>query len=167
MIVDYTEIFYDTLEHLHSIHPWALEILAFPFNHPNIDIEKCRDDIEKFERTGGGRIHIMQAIEINGPNTHPIFRYLKKLFDMVEMDSNFSHYFFISPDGNFFELHYGASYNTLKIFVDHHVKTDLGEKRKMTREEEYKRYRDEELRHAVERRSRTGSRELWMDYFFG
>jgi glutathione peroxidase-family protein len=160
MSADYTEIFYDTLEHLHSIHPWALEILAFPFDHPDIDIEKCRGAIEKFEKTGGGRIHIMQAVEINGPNTHPIFRYLKKLFDMDAMDSNFSHYFFISPDGNFFELHYGASYNTLKIFVDHHVKTDLGDVHKMTRDEEYKRYRDEELRHSVERRSRTDSREF-------
>jgi hypothetical protein len=102
----------------------------------------------------------MQAVEINGPNTHPIFRYLKKLFDMDAMDSNFSHYFFISPDGNFFELHYGASYNTLKIFVDHHVKTDLGDVQKITRDEEYKRYRDEELRHSVERRSATASREF-------
>ncbi len=146
---------------MHSIHPWALEILAFPFEHPYINIEKCRDDIIKYEKTGGmGRIHIMQAVHINGPDTHPIFRYLKGLFDMDEMDPNFSHYFFISPDGNFFELHYGASYNTLKIFVDHHVRTDLGDKRKMTHDEEYKRYRDEELRKSVERRSRTGSVEL-------
>ena len=160
MSEDYTEIFYETLEHLHSIHPWALEILAFPFDHPDIDIEKCRGAIEKFEKTGGGRIHIMQAVEINGPNTHPIFRYLKKLFDMDAMDSNFSHYFFISPDGNFFELHYGASYNTLKIFVDHHVKTDLGDVQKMTSEEQYKRYRDEDLQRSVERRSRAASREF-------
>ena len=68
----------------------------------------------------------MKPIEINGPDTHPVFKYLKQLFDMEEMDPNFAHYFFVNPDGNLVELHYGASYNTLKSFIERHVKEDLG-----------------------------------------
>lgn len=124
--IEYTESFYEVLEHLHSINPWALEILAFPFNHPDIDLSTCREDIEMFEKKAGHKIHIMATIDINGPNTHPIYRYLKKLFDMNEMDPNFSHYFFVNPDGNYIELHYGVSYTSLKTFVDHHVKVELG-----------------------------------------
>lgn len=123
---EYTESFYDVLEHLHAINPWALEILAFPFNHPDIDISSCREDIETFEKKDGHKIHIMETIDINGPGTHPIYQYLKKQFGMEEMDPNFSHYFFVNPDGNYIELHYGVSYNSLKTFVDHHVKVELG-----------------------------------------
>jgi len=123
-VSEYTESFYEVLEHLHSINPWALEILAFPFNRPDIDLSSCREDIERFEKTDGHKIHIMETIDINGPDTHPIYRYLKKLFDMKEMDPNFSHYFFINPDGIYVELHYGISYNSLKTFVDHHVKVN-------------------------------------------
>jgi len=125
-VCQYTESFYDVLEHLHAINPWALEILAFPFNHPDIDISSCREDIETFEKKDGHKIHIMETIDINGPGTHPIYQYLKKQFGMEEMDPNFSHYFFVNPDGNYIELHYGVSYNSLKTFVDHHVKVELG-----------------------------------------
>eukprot|EP00571_Detonula_confervacea_P016949 CAMPEP_0172303938 /NCGR_PEP_ID=MMETSP1058-20130122/5423_1 /TAXON_ID=83371 /ORGANISM="Detonula confervacea, Strain CCMP 353" /LENGTH=246 /DNA_ID=CAMNT_0013014975 /DNA_START=139 /DNA_END=879 /DNA_ORIENTATION=+ len=130
-VCDYSEIFYESLEHLHSINPWALEILAFPFDHPDVDLDSCRDAIEATEKKGGRKIHIMEAVDINGPNTHPIFQYLKKLFDMEDLGANFSHYFFINPDGTHIELHYGASYKTLKQFVDHHVHQDLGGKKMM------------------------------------
>lgn len=106
-----------------------MEILAFPFNHPDIDIDSCRDELEKVEKKGGTKIHIMEAVEINGKDTHPIYKYMKKLFDMEEMDPNFSHYFFIDPDGTTIELHYGMSYNALKSFVDRHVKQDLGDRK--------------------------------------
>ena len=159
-VCDHSEIFYETLEHLHSIHPYALEILAFPFDHPNIDIDKCRAALETYEKQHNGKVHIMQAVEINGPNTHPVFRYLKTLFDMDEMDNNFAHYFFISPDSDFFELHYGASYSTLKRFVDYHVKNDLGENPKVDMKAEYDRFKDRELRQSVERRSRAGTIEF-------
>mmetsp|Transcript_9439 Transcript_9439/g.23064 ORF Transcript_9439/g.23064 Transcript_9439/m.23064 type:complete len:255 (+) Transcript_9439:119-883(+) len=126
-VCDYSDIFYGTLEHLHSINPYALEIIAFPFNHPDIDIESCRDAIKAAEKKAAQKIHVMEAIEINGPNTNPVYKYLKKLFDMEEMDPTFSHYIFINPDGKYFELHFGASYKELKEFVDYHVKQDLGE----------------------------------------
>ena len=100
---------------------------------------KCRAALETYEKQHNGKVHIMQAVEINGPNTHPVFRYLKTLFDMDDMDNNFAHYFFISPDSDFFELHYGASYSTLKQFVDYHVKNDLGENPKVDMKAEYDR----------------------------
>ena len=123
-VCDYSEVFWETLDHLHSINPWALELLAFPFNHPESDIKKCKNEIAQSEKSSRHKIHIMEGIEINGPNTHPLFQFMKELFDMEEMNPNFAHYFFINPDGNYVELHYGASYANLKAFVDHHVKSD-------------------------------------------
>lgn len=114
---------------MHSIYPYALEILAFPFDHPAISIDNCRDAIEAGEKKKGRKIHVMEGVDINGPKTHPIFKYLKKTFDMQEMDPNFSHFFFITPDGNKIELHRGATYNDLKRFVDQHVAGDYMEVR--------------------------------------
>lgn len=114
---------------MHSVNPYALEILAFPFNHPDIDITSCKEAIETAEKNGGHKIHIMEPVDINGPKTHPVFQFLKKNLDMKEMDPNFSHYFFINPDGNIIELHYGASYKALKEFVDIHVNHNLGDKK--------------------------------------
>ncbi|KAL7533013.1 hypothetical protein ACHAWF_004314 [Thalassiosira exigua] len=122
-VCDYSEVFYETLEHMHSVHPYALEILAFPFDHPDIDTSSCIDAIKAAENKKGYKIHIMEPVSINGPDTHPIYRYLKKLFGLDAMDPNFSHYFFIDPDGTLVEIHYGASYKTLKTFVDRHVKS--------------------------------------------
>ena len=65
-MTDYSEVFYGTLEHMHSVYPYALEILAFPFNHPNVTIDKCEDAIKSAEKSGGTKVHIMEAIDING-----------------------------------------------------------------------------------------------------
>ena len=71
---DRSEIFWETLEHLHTVHPWALEILAFPFDHPGSNsIEKCKEEVEAAEKKGGHKIHIMEPIDINGPNTNSVF----------------------------------------------------------------------------------------------
>lgn len=127
---DHSELFYNSLEHMHSINPYTVEILAFPFDHPNITTTSCIDDLRAIEKRKGRKIHVMKPVEINGPNTHPVFKYLKKLFDIEEMEPNYAHYFFINPDGDMVELHRGASYNALKTFIDMHVKEDLRVKKK-------------------------------------
>jgi len=117
-VCEASDIFYDSLEHMHSIHPYALEILAFPFEHPGINLDACRETILAEEKKEGRKIHVMETIQTNGPNTHPIFRFLKKTFDLNELDPNVSNYFFVNPDGTLIEHHHGASYKTLKLFVD-------------------------------------------------
>lgn len=124
-VCDSSEIFYETLEHMHSIHPYDLEIVAFPFDHPEIDYAACREAVESDEKKKGRKIHVTEAVKINGPDAHPVFRYLKLLFDVEELDANVAHYFFVSPDGNLIEHHHGASYRTLKEFVSLYSDTFL------------------------------------------
>ena len=122
-ICDYTEIFYNTLEHMKSIYPYALEILAFPFNNPDANIDNCMKQIVADEKAEH-KIRIMKPMD--GSDSHPVFDFLKKSFNNMEaLDSGFASYFFINPDGNVIEMHYGASYNALKRFIDYHVKEDL------------------------------------------
>lgn len=121
-LCDYTELFYNTLEHMHGIYPYALEILAFPFNSPNANIDACIRQIETDEKAEH-KIRIMKPMD--GPDSHPVFDFLKGAFNVKALDSGFATYFFINPDGNNIEMHYGTSYNALKRFVDYHVKEDL------------------------------------------
>lgn len=91
--------------------------LAFPVEHPAVDIESCRAETLASEKKGGRKIHVMAATEINGPEAHPVYRYLKQLFDIEELQPRVAHYFFVDPDMTIIEHHHGASYNTLKSFV--------------------------------------------------
>lgn len=125
-VCGFSATYYEALEHIHSIYPYALEVLSFPFDHPNIPaMDECKDEIVALEQKEDRKIHVMEPVEINGPNTHPIYKYLKSVFDMDEMDMNFAHYFFINPDGNVIEVNYGISYTVLKRFIDTHVHNDL------------------------------------------
>ena len=73
---------------MHSMHPFTLEILAFPFEHPNITIDSCKDELLALEKQPGRKIHVMEPVKINGPDTHPVFKYLKELFSMENMVRN-------------------------------------------------------------------------------
>ena len=79
------------------------------------------------EKLAGRKIHIMDAVNINGPQTHPVYNFLKKLFGLEDLDPSVAHYFFINPDVTVIEHHHGASYNTLKMFVKTHVEAALGD----------------------------------------
>lgn len=84
-------------------------------------MKDCKEAILSDEKKAGRKIHVMEAVKINGSDTHPIYKYLKKIFDMEEMDPNRAHYFFMNPDGTVIEHHYGASYEHLKQFVNMHL----------------------------------------------
>ena len=56
----------------------GLQMLAFPCNQ-FLNLEPgCNDDIEKFIREDmGAAFPIMEKVEVNGPNTHAVFKHLR------------------------------------------------------------------------------------------
>jgi glutathione peroxidase-family protein len=78
----------------------------FHFEHPGIDysLYDCKDfdAIYKNPRT---KLHSMEVTKINGPDTHPVLKYLKNVFKMEDFDGNFAPFFFVNPDGNKVEFH--------------------------------------------------------------
>lgn len=121
-------VFYQTLEHMHSIHPYALEIVAFPFTNKDFNTDECLLNILAKEVKGSQTIRIMERADINGPDTHPIFKYLKDMFDIDQLEEQYPSYFFVDPEGIPVEVHYGASYNTLKKFIDQYAEMDWVDK---------------------------------------
>lgn len=115
---------FETLEHIHALHPYEVEILVFPFTNKDEDTSTCQMEILKREIIGSKKIRIMHRVDINGPETDPIFKYLKKLFKLDPILEEYPTYFFVDPDGVPIEVHYGAGYDTLKKFIDKYSKME-------------------------------------------
>jgi glutathione peroxidase-family protein len=101
-----TESTYRSLEALHDVWPYGLEIVIFPFEHPSLDYSK--NDCQNFNSvhtTPRTKVHSMEMSKINGPETHEVLKYLKTVFHIDEFDGNFAPFFFINPDGNKIEFH--------------------------------------------------------------
>jgi glutathione peroxidase len=56
----------------------GLEILAFPCNQFMAQEPKCEEDIKKFARGSFEvKFRLFSKIDVNGPNTHEVFKYLR------------------------------------------------------------------------------------------
>ena len=119
---------YRSIEALQDIWPYGLEIVIFHFEHPAIDYSQrdCEDFklVHKAPRT---KLHIMELVNINGPETHPVLKYLKNVFNIDDFDGNFAPFFFVNPDGNKIEFHRGASFDSLKEYVRRNLKREYDE----------------------------------------
>merc|ERR1711862_777782 len=97
-------------EHLHSVWPFVLEVLVFPFRHPRVDYEKadCLKGMTAIKKKGR-KIHLMDEVKVNGEETHPIHQFLKKPFKIDELETDVATYFFVNPDGEWVVAHHGAN----------------------------------------------------------
>jgi len=103
---------YDELEHLHSTYPYTLEIVVFPFDHPGYPVDSCIDEVRAHETKAGRKIHVMEPAELNGANVHPVYGYLRNLFDITDFPMNHAYHFMVHPDGNSIGLDF--NFNFLK-----------------------------------------------------
>ncbi|MBX7144903.1 MAG: glutathione peroxidase [Oligoflexia bacterium] len=81
----------------------GLEIVAFPCNQFGAQEPGTAAEIKSFCDTSFGvTFPIMQKVDVNGPNTHPVFAYLKSncpgLLGTESIKWNFTK-FLVAPDG--------------------------------------------------------------------
>lgn len=57
--------------------PLGLKILAFPCNQFMKQEPKSEKEIKEFASQYGVKFQLFKKIEINGPNTHDVYKYLK------------------------------------------------------------------------------------------
>jgi len=126
-IKDNVEQAYHIFESLQRVWPYTVEILLFTFEHPEMDysiIDDCQAFRESFHKPGRS-IHVMEEVDINGPKTHPVYKYLKGLFNLTDLETNFSTYFLITPNGDSIEMYRGSSEEQLKLAIRTHLDRDL------------------------------------------
>ena len=87
-----TERNYEELNVLHNkYHEQGLEIVAFPCNQFLHQEPGTNEEIEDFARNKKkAEFMLMSKINVNGPETHPVYRWLKFSSDKETIDWNFA-----------------------------------------------------------------------------
>ncbi|KAL7543728.1 hypothetical protein ACHAXR_013250 [Thalassiosira sp. AJA248-18] len=114
--IGYTESHYRGLVELYNQFkesPVGFNILAFPcnqfgeqdsiFSHPHCFIcyyrpEKC-PAIKRFAKAKGVEFTMMNKIDVNGIDAHPVYHYLKKVAGPPRITWNFATYYIVTPEG--------------------------------------------------------------------
>ena len=99
-----------SVEHLKSVYPYTLEILVFPFEHPakdynGLDCSHFEEEIKK----EGRHIQVMDFVQLNGPDSHPLFNLFRDAMDTTDFNLDDVLYFVVLPDLDKFEMHWGKS----------------------------------------------------------
>lgn len=77
------------------------DVLAFPCNQfGNQEPGSCEEVAQFARETYGAEFDVFEKVDVNGPNTHPVFRYLKKATQTRNIPWNFGVYFLINKHGN-------------------------------------------------------------------
>eukprot|EP00578_Thalassiosira_sp_NH16_P010573 CAMPEP_0181113222 /NCGR_PEP_ID=MMETSP1071-20121207/20233_1 /TAXON_ID=35127 /ORGANISM="Thalassiosira sp., Strain NH16" /LENGTH=249 /DNA_ID=CAMNT_0023197247 /DNA_START=120 /DNA_END=869 /DNA_ORIENTATION=- len=99
----YTQSHYDGLVKLHrqfKDSPIGFDILAFPCNQfGEQEPEEC-PSIKRFAKKRGAKFTMMNKVDVNGIDAHPVYHYLKKVAGPPRIGWNFGTYYIVTPTGS-------------------------------------------------------------------
>jgi glutathione peroxidase-family protein len=96
----YTASHYKSLVELYGATAnQPVTILAFPCNQFGKQEPGSADEIKDFASRKGVEFKMMEKIEVNGPGTHVVYKYLKYHTGTTAIGWNFATYFVVDPDG--------------------------------------------------------------------
>jgi len=83
----YTEQHYKELVKLHSeLEGYALEILAFPCNQFGAQEPDTPSKIKSFAKSKGVQFRMMEKVDVNGKDSHMVFKWLKNYAGPFKID---------------------------------------------------------------------------------
>lgn len=95
-----TALHYKRLVELHTKFGSAgLCILAFPCNQFEKEEPGNPEEISAFVSKRGVQFQMMAKVDVNGPEAHPVWQFLKSCGGMQDVSWNFSAYFLIDSAG--------------------------------------------------------------------
>lgn len=75
------------------------ELLAFPCNQFDGQEPGDTEEIKAFAEENGVEFTVMDKINVNGPRTHDVYRFLKNAAGPQEIEWNFATYYVIDRNG--------------------------------------------------------------------
>lgn len=100
-------------EDLQKIQSDSVVVLGFPCNQFGNQEPGTTEEIKSFcTNVYGITFPISQKVEVNGPNAHPIYKYLKESSGVTNIGWNFEK-FLVSADGSI--THYPSSHQVSDI----------------------------------------------------
>lgn len=113
-----------SIENLQKVWPRTVEIMVFPFEHPNLDYKDLDcTEFEKEYKKKGRPIHVMEMTTLNGPETNPLIEKLKTdVMHAEELTVNTTQYFVLNPNWSKLQYHYHKSVLDVKDIIQEMVK---------------------------------------------
>lgn len=98
----YTESHYEGMVELYNefSETGMFNIVAFPCNQFDDQEPGTNAEIKKFAQDAGAEFMLMDKIDVNGPGTHPVYRFLKMAAGPPKIEWNFATYYVIGPDSS-------------------------------------------------------------------
>jgi glutathione peroxidase len=97
----YTDSHYAGLKELHDhFADDFVEVMIFPCNQFGQQEPASAAEISEFCERKGFRGTVMEKIDVNGPNTHPVYLFLKREAGPPSIKWNFATYYVIDDRGN-------------------------------------------------------------------
>ena len=127
----YTESHYNGLIELYntiqsnSDYSNKIQILAFPCNQFGQQEPGSAKEIKQFVQEKGVQFKIMEKINVNGKDTHLLYKYLKHKTGGATITWNFATYSVVAPDGTTITAHAGANPMDLKPIAFSLLKEEL------------------------------------------
>jgi len=98
----YTESHYQGMVQLYNrfkASPVGFNILAFPCNQFGEQEPEACPAIKRFAKSKGVEFTMMNKIDVNGFDAHPVYHYLKKVAGPPRITWNFATYYVVTPEG--------------------------------------------------------------------
>ena len=83
-----------------SFRQKPLQILAFPCNQFGEQEPGTNEEISEFAELKGATFHVMEKIDVNGPNASELYKFLKEQAGIENIEWNFATYFLVGRDGS-------------------------------------------------------------------
>lgn len=88
------------LNRMHRAYRYLMEIVIFPTNQLEEHTGQDCPGVKEFKNYEGLDFMTMETVHVNGPNTHPVYKYLKERHHFDDLDPKYVTYFIVSPNGN-------------------------------------------------------------------
>ena len=135
---------FESIERLAQVYPHAVEVLVFPYKHPDITYDQTMDcnDFDTIIQNSNNKyrkknrnIYVMDEVNLNqndddrkkSAQVHPVFQLFLDALDFKKFVFDTQFYFIVKPDGIDGSYHYGKSLLDMQDEITIAVK-DLGQK---------------------------------------
>lgn len=112
------EIFANKIKQFRKAVPYTVEILVFPFSLS--ETVQTKDDCKHTKEMISQRhkkVHIMDIVKINGPDTHQVFKFLKDKTELRQMKEDRTTFFFVNHVATTIDVLEGAGLITVKKHI--------------------------------------------------
>jgi len=98
----YTETHYTQMVQVYEEFwkPRGVQLLVFPCNQFGGQEPGNAGEIRSFCKAKGVSFTVMEKLVVNGPLTHPVYKFLKTQTNTGNIKWNFATYFVVAPDGS-------------------------------------------------------------------